>query len=179
MNVSGYDAYLLYIAVKTHFTRSEYDIVKSNGRVTANHESYEKRRDHYLFEKLASKFKSKSDIVQYYVANFAYGNLDLLYSEETSRYNYKIWKRIKESLSYTFTEDCKKLPKNVDIEKLFCMYLGKKINIETLAILNKLNNYDYTTIMLYELYESTILTIKKLDTFIKIDTDKYRTLYEQ
>lgn len=179
MNFSGYDAYLLYIAIKAHFTTKGYDVVKSSGKINASTKSYEARNDRYLFEKLSTRFSSKKDYVQYVVANYAYGNAELLYAEEKSKYNYKLWKRRKESLTYIFTQDLSTLPQCPTIQELFKKYLGDNIAIETLVILNQLNNYDFTEIDLYELYKENILVINKLNTFIKIDEDKYRTLYEQ
>ena len=52
---SGYGAYLLFLALRTHFTKAKYDFFQMNGKLRANKESYLKRNDKAFFEKLADR----------------------------------------------------------------------------------------------------------------------------
>jgi len=52
--MNSFDAYVMYIALKRHFS-SSYDYVKYNGKVNVSVASLEKRRDKYSFTKLAKQ----------------------------------------------------------------------------------------------------------------------------
>ena len=67
--MTGFEVYKTYLALKQHFTKQEYDYFKYNGKVRANENSFEQRRDRYFFKKLATRYPSK-EIVGYFVANF-------------------------------------------------------------------------------------------------------------
>jgi len=53
--VTGFEVYKMYLALKQHFTKDNYDYVKYRGKVTASEKSFEERRDRYFFKKLATK----------------------------------------------------------------------------------------------------------------------------
>lgn len=51
--MTPFEAYQLFVAVRQHMTTDSYDIIKFNGKVKASLDSFKKRNDKYMFEKLA------------------------------------------------------------------------------------------------------------------------------
>ena len=100
-----------------------------------------------------------------------------------------------ESISYTFRNEIDKMltyseKENVNFEDLFIsvnnqhpiifkMYLRRSISIETLVILNKLNNYTDRLdkeLSLDLMWPDTSRIIKKYSPFLTLDRDKYNEL---
>ena len=48
--MTGFEVYKMYLALKQHFTKSDYDYFKYEGKVRANENSFEQRRDRYFFK---------------------------------------------------------------------------------------------------------------------------------
>ena len=146
--MTDYECYQNYLALKLHFS-SEYDFHKYNGKVSATIESFEKRKDKYKFVRLSKKL-SDPQILDFYLANFIRGK------EWIGDFDQKNWmahKKIVQSLQYFYENDLEKLlttADNFDIifkckdgnhPKLIKAYLGKKITLETLVILEKVLQY--------------------------------------
>ena len=53
--MTGFEVYKMYLSLKQHFTKPDYDYYKYNGKVRANEKSFEQRQDRYFFKKLATK----------------------------------------------------------------------------------------------------------------------------
>ena len=144
--MTPYEAFILYTALKSHFTTS-YDFFKYNGKVNIPVDTFEKRRDKFFFHKLAKHRTPK----EFLIANTIVANPrtwigDLVNSTEAEE-NLKVWMKRVQSLGYTFEEDLKKLLTNLDdnlIIKdnqhpyLLKLFLRKKVSIETMIILNDL-----------------------------------------
>ena len=108
--MEAFDAYLMYLALKRHFTLgSGYDYFKYNGKTNASKSSFETRRDRYSFHKLSKKNQPRD----FLVANFVRHGTNLwigdLVSEPKYEDTYKAWLKRKESMSYTFKNDLEKL----------------------------------------------------------------------
>ena len=143
LQMTPFEAYKLFLAVKMHFTQPSFDFFKYNGTIKANYESFEKRKDKFYFQKLAKQ----KDLKEYLVSNFVDQGVQWigdLVSEESETV-FKLWQRRNQSLTYMFTneiflldEDFMSYFKVVDGQhpKLLVMYKQKKISIETLVILN-------------------------------------------
>lgn len=152
--MSGYETYVLYNAIKLHFTSKSFDFFKYNGKVKTTIEQFENRKDKYHFYKLSRKYTDKDDMLQFIVYNFLEkDNIwvgELLTDESNNRYLKH--KKNLQSLSYVFENDCKKLfgqSKNPndsiktegDYPKLLIMALQRDIEIETLCLLNNILNF--------------------------------------
>lgn len=196
--MDGYRAYKYYMSIKLHFTSDKYDVFKVNGRVKGTREAFNSRNDRYMFEKLARKFSSDKELIQYYVSNFAYGNNDLIYSKEEAEENYSKWKLRKESISKIFYTDLQIIlnysyKNKLKYDNVFnftsskypsiiTLYLSGNISIETLVILDKLigltdllkSNDNFNL-----LWESDIRRIEKLNRFVKYDESKISQIYEE
>ena len=102
-----YEAYVKYLALKSHFSDKNYDFFKYNGKVKAWRTTFESRKDKYFFYKLSKK----KDPVEYLVANFV-GSDDFYIGnirEDKSDEVYMDWKKRIESLTYTFKSDLSKM----------------------------------------------------------------------
>lgn len=184
--MEAYEAYKTYVALKNHFSSKTYDFFKYGGRTKASRATFEKRSDRYFFHKLAKR----KDVVDYLVANFVYSDRsswvgDLVNNEQSDKRYLKLLK-IRESLSYTFSQDLEKLDPDFDsnfqvIEgqhpPILKKYLQGEINIETLIILDDLVSYmkkwnrriDDTII-----WPQVYLLCKKYKPFINYEVDKLK-----
>jgi hypothetical protein len=193
--MTGYETYILYNALKFHFTREKFDFFKYNGKVKTTPEQFENRKDKYHFYKLSRKYTDRDDMIQFLTYNFLEKDGlwvgDLLTDEGHKRYLKH--KKILQSLSYTFENDCKKLfgetqnpndliKTNGDYPKLLTMALQRDIEIETLCILNAILNF---VPMWNEKIQDTIrwpefrLKVQKFATFLPRDVVKYKMLLKK
>ena len=184
--MTDYEAYQNYLAMKLHFG-GEYDFHKYNGKVSATLESFEKRKDKYKFVRLSRKL-SDPQILDYYLANFIRGKEWIGDFDEKNWMNHK---KIVQSLQYFYENDLEKLltsSHNFDIlfkcdngnhPKLIKAYLGKKITLETLVILEKVLQYrevfdkDITEKFIWPKVSKLI---KDYEPFMKVSTRKYRMI---
>ena len=140
------DVYLMYCALKAHFGKGDYDFVKYGGKSSATKESFWKRTDRLFFVKTQRKYKKKQVIQDYLVSNFVQNTKGWLgdFNDE----NYIEWKKRIQSMSYNFKEELEKIGK-VNLlgikrgqhPRLLKEYLGKRVSIETLVILDDISNF--------------------------------------
>ena len=178
------ETYQSYLALKLHFG-GKYDYFKYGGKTSATLSAFEKRKDKYKFVKLSQKL-SDPQILDYYLANFIRGK------EWIGDFDQKNWlehKKVNQSLEYVYRNDIEKLltlVENFDIlftvgegnhPKLVKAYLGKKISLETLVILEKILQYrkqfDAKISETY-VWPKTSLLIKKYEPFLQIDVRAFR-----
>ncbi len=154
--MNGFEVYKIYLAVKLHFTSKgrSYDFHKHLGRTTARLETFTKRRDRYFFHKL-SKSHNNNTIVDYFVSNFV-TNTNLWVGDiigKTGDDNYKQWSKKIEALHYYYEQDIDYiLEQDYKFDDLFKsvngqhppilkMFLSKKINFETVLILDEILSF--------------------------------------
>lgn len=194
--MDGFDAYRYYMACKLHFTSDKYDVFKSNGRVKGKRDIFDQRNDKYLFEKLARKYDRPHDVIQYFVANFAYGNDAVVYSDSVADENLTVWQKRKQSLTQTFKDDLDKIQLHLEKNKLskdrlfnfvqgnqpelLKLFLGGHVCIETMVILdsyaNYLSSWKENANLLFEWYTRRIDKCRK---FVKFDSDKCLLIFNQ
>ena len=172
--------------MKLHFGGA-YDFHKYNGKVSATAESFEKRRDKFKFAKLSTKL-SDPQILDYYLANFIRGK------EWIGDFDQKSWKehkKITQSLKYVYENDMEKLltkAKTFDIifqcdegkhPILVKQYLGKKICLETLVILNLMVGYQKQfdrEITEKFIWPKVSKLLSDYQPFLKVDVREYRMI---
>jgi len=154
--VNGFEVYKIYLAVKLHFTSKgrSYDFHKHLGRTTARLETFTKRRDRYFFHKLSKSYNNNT-IVDYFVSNFV-TNTNLWVGDiigKTGDDNYKQWSKKIEALHYYYEQDIDYiLEQDYKFDDLFKsingqhppilkMFLSKKINFETVLILDEILSF--------------------------------------
>ena len=186
---SGYGAYLLFLALRTHFTKVKYDFFEMNGKLRANKESYEKRRDKMFFMKLAKLYNAE-ELKYFFVANFLDDRhyiTDML-SEEAHGAYYEFEKR-RQSLSYVFKNDIEKLFENGchsafksddgDYPLLVGMVLSRDVSLDSAVILNDFVPYvsKFDKYMDDDcIWQKISRKIKKYKPFLKYEKDKMKII---
>ena len=194
--MNGFEVYKIYLAIKLHFTskNQSYDFHKHNGRTTARLETFTKRRDRYFFHKLSKSYSDKS-IVDYFLSNFV-SNTNIWVGDiigKTGDETYKQWSKKLEALHYYYEQDIdyiieRMVTKDIKFNDLFLsvngqhptilkMFLSKKINFETLIILDdilkftKKLNKDITEKVLWpKLFDR----MKRYKPFLSYNITKYK-----
>jgi hypothetical protein len=196
--MDGFKAYKYYIAIKLHFTKDSFDVFKNRGTVKGTREAFNARNDRYMFEKLARKYPVDKDLIQFYVANYAYGNENVIYAIEEADSYLMEWNKRKQSITKIFADDLNKILMDAYKRKLkepsilnftlnqypsiLNLYLGKQIGIETLRILD-----DVATLIqpwkenasMTLLWENEIRRVEKAKGFVKYDKEKTENLYQE
>ena len=196
--MDGFKAFKYYIAIKLHFSKDSFDVFKNRGSVKGTREAFHARNDRYMFEKLARKFPVDKDLIQFYVANFAYGNDNIVYASEEAETYLMAWQKRKQSMTKIFADDCNKILMDAYKRKIkqdsilnftlnqypsiLNLYLGKQIGIETLRIIddfeNLLSTWKQHGSMLL-LWENEIRKVEKVRGFVKYDKEKVLTVFNQ
>jgi hypothetical protein len=160
--VDGFKAYRYYLALKLHFTSDKFNVFENRGNVKGSREAFEARNDRYIFEKLARKIGNDRDIIQFFVANFAYGNESAIYAGQEADDNLAEWNKRKQSITKIFIDDLASLLTYVEINKL-----------PTSSIFE--HWLDNPTV--HHIWNNEFLRIKKLTGFVKYDKDKLRKIF--
>ena len=181
--MTPFEAYKLYTAIKNHFTTESYDYFKYNGKVNANIDRFETRKDKYMFYKLSKH----EDPLTLLVANFSerpkiwIGDL----FEVSSDYNYNDFLRRKQTLKYIFECDIDNLledfNKNFEVVNgeypyLLNLLVRKKITKESFIIIQdcvRFFNAWNKQISDPVLWPTIAMNCKKLYPFLGYDKAKY------
>lgn len=185
--MDGFDAYKTYVALKNHFSSKTYDFFKYNGRTRASLKSFENRNDKYYFNKLSKQ----KNLIDFLVANIAYNENpwvgDVINNTEAEKC-YKKFKKIKESITYTFQSDLDMfdLPfaenfivKDGQHPKALRLVMERKITLETIIILNDLSGFMKSwnrKITDTVVWPSVYLKCKKLRPFLTFDKEKLKNI---
>lgn len=190
---SGYGAYLLFLALRTHFTRPKYDFFQMHGKLRATKEAYQKRRDKAFFDRIARTYNAE-ELKTFYVANFLDDRhyiTDML-DEDAHGSFYELQKR-QQSLSYIFKNDldlifehgCKSAfdCNDGDYPRLLNLVMRRDISIESAAILNDYVPYaDKFTKYLGDddiVWSRVALKLRKYRPFIKYDAEKFKAILKE
>ena len=148
------DIYLKYCAMKAHFGKGDYDYVKFGGKSKVSRESFWKRKDRYFFVKIGRKYDAYliESIDDYLLANFIVENKGWV--GNFSDKNYYEWKDRMSRLTQIFKNEITPLLANFKDDgkylfavpesshpKLLKEYLGGRISLETIVILDDLVNF--------------------------------------
>jgi hypothetical protein len=142
--MTPFEAYKLFMAVKMHFTQPNYDFFKYNGKVSANIDSFNKRRDKFHFAKLAKHKDPLGYLVAQYVNGDFAGWIGDLFTEETERV-YTQYLARQQAVTYNFQSDIRKLDddfvskfkvKDGQHPEALVMLRRGNITIESFTILN-------------------------------------------
>ena len=135
-----------------------------------------------MFVKLGQRFNKERELIQFIASNLIYGNPNMIYSGSEADDNYIEWNRRRQSATKLFSDDCDtliNLNKNIDelinctnnqLPYIITLYISKKINIETIRILD--DHLDFVNKwegMVVTMFADQIRIIKKAKGFIKYD----------
>jgi len=150
---TGFAAFALYNALKTHFTSKSYDFFKYNGKTNVSKETFMKNKSKYQFYKLSRKY-SLEELRNFFVANLVHGDSswvgEMLGPEGDKAYTK--WQKTNQSLTYVFENDIIGLLGDDDPEQMLAVIDGQhpnllrevmsgSIQIETMVILNDIMNF--------------------------------------
>jgi hypothetical protein len=138
------DVYLMYCAMKAHFGSGDYDYIKYNGKTKVSRDSFYKRKDRAFFVRLSNKHADPKD---YFLANFIKDRKG--YIKNFSDENYWTWKLHRKGFFEQFEIEMVPLVHNFEPlfsitsghPKLMGEFLGGRVSIETMIILDDLVNY--------------------------------------
>lgn len=195
--MNGLQAYKYYMALKLHFTSEKFNVFENRGKINCSNETFNVRKDKLLFEKLSRKYPIDKEYIQYIASNFMYGNDSLVYCCEEADEVFFEWKRRKESITKVFSDDCYTILQDAESKGLteadifnftlntypsiIRLYLGDKITIESLRIIDDLNPFlggDSINRPAMVLIEKEMLRIKKSSGFIKYNKDRVLPVYD-
>lgn len=177
------DVYLMYCAMKAHFS-SDYDFVDYKGKTKIKRDSYWKRKDRHWFSKIAYKYKTEEEIKNYFVANFIKDKKG--YIANFSDENYESWKLKRQGFFDMFEVEMKPLVEafedlfiveNKQHPKLMREFLGGRVSLETVIILDELVNFDHDW---NKALEDDIVWINlrnlmdNYERFLTIDQERYK-----
>jgi len=195
--MDGFKAYRYYLAIKLHFTTDKFNVFENRGNVRGTREAFNARNDRYIFEKLSNKFSEDKELIQFFVANFAYGKDTAIYEGKEADDNFLEWRKRKESISKVFVDDLTRLLHTLEVNKLktsalfefteneypiiLKLFLGGKISIESIRIMDDLieiiDKWQNHPTVKY-IWDDEIRRIKKLNGFVKYDKDKLSKIFD-
>ena len=180
------DVYLMYCALKAHFSKSDYNYFKYEGKTRIKRDSFFKRKDRFFFVRLSKKYTEHEDIKNYLIANFIKeptGYVAQFYDKIYEEWLYK-----KQNFYTIFTDEMRPLVnqfqplfevKSTTHPKLLQEYLGQRISLETLIILNELVSYvdNWDKKMTEDfIWKDLKKLMNNYKGFLTIDTKRYRIL---
>ena len=198
--MNGYKVYILYLALKTHFTNPQYEFFKNRGQIKATYDSFNKRNDKYFFEKLAEFYPTKKRCLGFIVSNllvdkgFYVGDFRSRFHEK----NYQEWLGRIESLLYIFEQDLRKIKNETEenggtfrnifkiepgntTSRFVEMTLEGVTTLETYVIVDNilgLTGY-YDGKIIDPLYDEFAFKVKKYSPFIQLDRAKFAQLFKK
>ena len=178
------DVYLMYCALKAHFS-GDYDYHKFSGQTRIKRDSFYKRKDRFFFVKTSYKYKQDNEVLDYFVANFIKDREG--YIANFNDKNYEEWLDKRKIFYDVFSQELQPFVKEFNplFESkdgqhplLLKEYLGKRISLETMIILDTLVEFGKRWDEELEWDDFVWPDVKKLMNnykgFLTINPDKYR-----
>ena len=184
--VDPYEAYVKYLALKSHFSDKNYDFFKYNGKVRAWRTTFETRKDKYFFYKLSKQKEPIDFMLANFISNddFYIGDI----REDKANETYMEYKKRMQSLSYVFKSDLSKMKEdfneNIIVPKnehpyLLRLYMRKDICIETLTLIGrcvKMLTYWDKELADDIMWPDIKMKATKYSPFLNVDINKYREI---
>ena len=178
------DVYMMYCAMKAHFGKGNYDFIDYKGKTKITRNSFYKRKDRYFFVKLSRKYDTEEEVKNYLISNFIKDKKG--YIANFNDENYESWKLKRPGFFSMFLVEMKPLVdafenlfavENKQHPKLMKEFLGGRVSLETIIILNELVDYEQSWNK--ELKDDIVWQdLNKLMTnykrFLTIDVKRYR-----
>jgi hypothetical protein len=180
----------MFLALKNHFTRDSYDFFRYRGKVNASPDSFMSRKDRFQFQKL-SRLHNEENMRDFIVANILAGKSWVgEFLDDDAEENYLKHLKIRQSLSYIFTNELDGLFRNGQpivtfrvykdrYPSSFMYYLSDRVTIETMVILNSLINYVPKWDSFYSddsIWPKHSMMIKKYAPFLVYDKQKMKVI---
>ena len=191
--LGAFEVYILYLALNRHFKTKGYNFNKYNGRVNVKRETFLRRRDKGIFNRLRYKFKSERELKEFFISNLVYKNDFSIYNafKAESFEIYEKWKIRNNDLESYYFKDLRFLAKQPIASQLISRegslpdvmkyFIQNKICIETLVLLDVFFNFVSRNEDLYDddQFKDLALKIKKYKTFLNLKINKLKLITKQ
>ena len=195
MKNSGFDSYIMFHAIKQHFTTKSYDFFKYNGKINLKQDNFMKDKSKYSYYRLSRKYDI-DELRDFIVANFIDRDIKWVgdLTNEEGESSYLKWKKRNQSLAYIFTQNVEYLfdkvnkpddllkPRSGNFPILLQLTMEGKIEVETLCVLNDIMGF----LPMWDkkvdddiIYPEWSRKIVKYTPFIQFDKDKYTNIIKQ
>lgn len=192
MENSGFASYIMFHALKQHFTTKSYDFFKYNGKIKLNQDHFMKDKCKYSYYKLSRKY-DLDELRDFIVANFIDREIKWVgdLTNEEGESSYFKWKKRNQSLTYNFTNQVDFLLSEVNNPEdllrirsgnfplLLQMTMQGKVEVETLCIMNDIMRF----LPMWDkkvdddiIYPEWSRKIVKYTPFIQFDKDKFKMI---
>jgi hypothetical protein len=195
--MDGFKAYRYYLAIKLHFTTDKFNVFQNRGNVRGTREAFNARNDRYIFEKLARHYQNDKEIIQFFVANFVYGNESAIYEGSEAADNFTKWNYRKQSITKVFIDDLATILTHIETNKLkhnaifefteneypvaLSLFIADKISAESLKIIDDfypiIEKWKQNTSIRY-IWENELRRVTKLSGFVKYDKEKLSKIFK-
>ena len=101
------DVYLMYCALKAHFSKSDYNYFKYDGKTRIKRDSFYKRKDRFFFVRLSKKYTELEDIQNYLESIFIREPIG--YVARFSNKTYEEWLYKRQNFYTIFTDEMRPL----------------------------------------------------------------------
>jgi hypothetical protein len=180
------DVYLMYCAMKAHFGKSDYDFVTYRGKTRIKRDTFYKRKDRSFFVRVSRNYKTEEEIKNYFVSNFIKDKKG--YIANFNDENYQSWKLKRKGFFDIFEVEMKPLVDafedlfmvtNGQHPKLMREFLGGRVSLETIIILDELVNFSLSLDWNKQLEDDIIwIDLRNLmnnyKRFLTIDQEQYK-----
>lgn len=189
------EVFTTYLAVKNHFTKTNYDFHKYHGKVKTSLKTFYNKKERFFYEKL-SRQKTDKEIVDFFVCNFVECNdphalwIGEIVKEGDERY--QKWYTKKQNLVDVFVNEINSSFKDKNFDEMFSIksnrhpqllkeYLQEKLSIETLVILDQILEYkkQFDSKLYDPIWDSVSLKISKYSPFLVVNTNKYKKILKE
>jgi hypothetical protein len=186
--LDSYESYVLFLAIKRHFTRKDYDCIKYHFKVKTSVSAFEARNDRYFFQKLAKHEDPKG----FLLAACTRDDPNKLFIGSLIRDNryekiYQDWRKTRDAIEYMFEQEVAALQRSDFVvnqgshPRIIDLYFKKKVSIETLSILEretKILRYWNRTISDTLLFPDVSFKIQKYAPFLRYKKDEIRKVLD-
>jgi hypothetical protein len=193
--MTPFECYKLYLSLKNHFTKNNYDYHKYCGKTKASLESFYKRKDRFFYEKL-SRQKTDKEIETFFVSNFvSCSDPQSLWIGEIIRNGeekHKEWSKKIQSLSYLFKEEIESIFSGQNFDDFFKIennrhpvllkkHLQGSLSLETLLILEKIFGYKkhFDKKLDDPIWQVVSMKLNKYMPFLNIDVFRYKKILKE
>lgn len=189
---TGYGAYQLFLALRTHFTSNKYDFFQMHGKLRATKESYTRRNDRMFFEKLAKTYDPET-LRDFYVANFLEDKhyvTELL--DDTATANLVKYQGRRQALSYNVSNDVNMVLRNGSCDAfkthsdqypgVLVLYLQRRICMESLVVMNDFILFREKFDKYYDgdvIWPKVSLKMRKYRPFLKYDKERMKLILKE
>lgn len=144
--MTPFKCFKLYLALKRHFDKTNYNFIKYKGRMKVSQDTFEARNDRHLFTKLADQKKVPQLILSNLVHDPSLYVTDFLSSEGQDRLRAYI--KYQESFDYSFMREIKQYDtigqmvkvRDGEYPAIVTDWLSGKVSIDTLSVIDKVIN---------------------------------------